>query len=286
MNLILTAMCASLLLWRGWATLASVGAIGAYLALFHRLIFNSYGDLVLDTSRALPFLPPAVYLVGTWLIFTAAIILCTSHTFRSGKRLFFATLNNGAAAFLLAFTAYISATGLSRSAGRSSTPASFSSSSRVSPDLPHTTRSSSWPPTPRRVSRSSPPASSSFSPASRAPSSFCWRRSCSASRAPSRRPRAHHATYAAGFFATVFAIWQIAIYAHHPWLLGLGGALIMLIQAWSSRADIRYSKVARSSTVFSTSCYCLLALALIFAGFSSIFTDARCPSRWPLSRSC
>jgi hypothetical protein len=51
----------------------------------------------------------------------------------------------------------------------------------------------------------------------------------------------------------------------------------MLINAWSSRADIRHSKAARSSTIFSTSCYCLLALALIFAGFNSIFTDATLP---------
>ena len=278
MNLILTAMCASLLLWRGWATLASVGAIGAYLAIFHRLIFNSYGDLVLDTSRALPFLPPAVYLVGTWLIFTAAIILCTSHTFRSGKRLFFATLNNGAAAFLLAFTAYISGYGLvsigwtlldtglvflivSRFAG-------FAAYDPVELMAAYAAQG---------LALFTAGVVIVFTGITRAFVLLLETLLLGIAGAFAGDRVLITATYAAGFFATVFAIWQIAIYAHHPWLLGLGGALIMLIQAWSSRADIRYSKVARSSTVFSTSCYCLLALALIFAGFSSIFTDASLP---------
>jgi hypothetical protein len=278
MNLILTAVCASLLLWRGWATLATVGAIGAYLALFHRLIFNSYGDLILDTSRALPFLPPAVYLVGTWLIFTSAIILCTSHTFRGGKRLFFASFNNGAAALLLAFTTYISGYGLvsigwtlldtglvflivSRFAG-------FSAFDPVELMAAYAAQG---------LALFTAGVVIVFTGITRAFVLLLETLLLGIAGAFAGDRVLITATYAAGFFATVFAIWQIAIYAHHPWLFGLGGAVIMLINAWSSRADIRYSKVARSSTVFSTSCYCLLALALIFAGFSSIFTDASLP---------
>jgi len=278
MNLILTAICAALLLWRGWATLATIGAIGAYFALFHRLIFNSYGDLVLDTSRALPFLPPAVYLVGTWLIFTAAIILCTSPTFRGGKRLFFATLNNGAAAFLLAFTAYISGYGLA-SVGWTlfdtglvflivSRFAGFAEVDPVELMAAYAAQG---------LALFTAGAVIVFTGITRCFVLLLETLLLGIAGAFAGDRVLITATYAAGFFATIFSIWQIAIFAHHPWLLGLGGALVMLIQAWSSRGDIRHSKIARSSTVFSTSCYCLLALALIFAGFSSIFTDASLP---------
>jgi hypothetical protein len=278
MDLFLTAICASFLLWRGWTTLATVGAIGAYFALFHRLIFDSYGDLVLDTSRALPFLPPAVYLIGTWTIFTAAIILCTSHTFRSGKRFFFASLNNAAAAFLLALTAYISGYGLagigwtlfdtglvflvvSRFAGFAEYDPVELMSAYAAQGLALFTAG----------------VIIVFTGITRAFVLLLETLLLGIAGAFAGDRVLITATYAAGFFATVFAIWQIAIYAHHPWLFGLGGALIMLINAWSSRSDVRYSPAARSSTIFSTSCYCLLALALIFAGFSSIFTDATLP---------
>jgi hypothetical protein len=278
MNLILTAICAAFLLWRGWTTLATVGAIGAYFALFRRLVFDSYGDLVLDTSRALPFLPPAVYLIGTWTIFTAAIILCTSPTFRSGKRFFFASLNNAGAVLLLALTAYISGYGLvsigwvlfdmgliflvvSRLAG-------FAEYDPVELMAAYAAQG---------LALFTAGIIIVFTGITRAFVLLLETLLLGIAGAFAGDRVLITATYTAGFFATVFSIWQIAIYAHHPWLFGLGGALIMLINAWSSRGDIRHSPAARSSTVFSTTCYCLLALALIFAGFSSIFTDASLP---------
>jgi hypothetical protein len=278
MNLILTAICASILLWRGWTTLATVGAIGAYFALFHRLIFNSYGDLVLDTSRALPFLPPAVYLVGTWLIFTAAIILSTAPTFRGGKRLFFTTLNNGAAAFLLAFTAYISGYGFV-SVGWTlfDTGVIFLIVSRFAGFAEHDPVELMAAYAAHGLALFTTGVVIVFTGITRAIVLLLETLLLGIAGAFAGDRVLITATYAAGFFATVFAIWQIAIYAHHPWLFGLGGALIMLINAWSSRADIRHSKAARSTSVFSTSCYCLLALALIFAGFNNIFTDASLP---------
>ena len=278
MNLILTAICASILLWRGWTTLASVGAIGAYFALFHRLIFNSYGDLVLDTSRALPFLPPAVYLVGTWLIFTAAIILCTAPTFRGGKRLFFTSLNNGAAALLLAFTAYICGYGLV-SVGWTlfDTGVIFLIVSRFAGFAQHDPVELMAAYAAQGLALFTLGVVIVFTGITRAIVLLVETLLLGIAGAFAGDRVLITATYAAGFFATVFDIWQIAVYAHHPWLFGLGGALVMLIQAWSSRGDIRYSKAARSSTIFSTSCYCLLALALIFAGFNSIFTDATLP---------
>ncbi len=278
MDLFLTAITAAFLLWRGWTILATIGAIGAYIALFHRLIFDSYGDLVLDTSRTLPFLPPAVYLIGTWTIFTAAIILCTSHTFRSGKRFFFASLNNAAAAFLLAFTAYISGYGL-KAVGWTlfDTGLVFLIASRFAGFAEHDPVELMGAYAAQGLALFTAGLIVTFTGVVRAFLLLLETLLLGIAGAFAGDRVLITATYAAGFFATIFSIWQIAIYAHHPWLFGLGGALIMLINAWSSRGDVRYSRAARSSTVFSTTCYCLLALALIFTGFSTIFTDASLP---------
>ena len=278
MDLFLTALCAAFLLWRGWTTLVTIGALGAYFALFHRLLFDSYGDLVLDTSRALPFLPPAVYVIATWTIFTTAIILCTSPTFRGGKRFFFASVNNAAAAFLLALTAYISGYGLA-SVGWTLFDAGlvFLVASRFAGFAEHDPVELMSSYAAQGLALFTIGAIVVFTGIARAIVLLLETLLLGIAGAFAGDRVLITATYTAGFFATVFSIWQIAIYAHHPWLFGLGGAFIMLINAWSSRADVRHSPVARSSTVFSTSCYCLLALALIFAAFSTVFTDASLP---------
>ena len=277
-DLFLTAAAASFLLRNGWTTLATFSAIGTYFALFHRLIFDSSGDLVLDTSRTLPFLPPAVYLVGAWTIFSCAIILTTSPAFRGGKRLFFTSLNNGSLAFLLALSAYIAGYGVA-SIGWTLFDTGlvflivsrFAGFAEVDPvDLMGAYAA-------QGLALFTAGIIVVFTGMTRAflllletlllgiAGAFAGDRILTIS------------TYVAGFFATVFAIWQIAIDAHHPWLFGVGGALIMLINAWSSRSEVRNSPVERSSTVASTVCYCLLALGLLFAAFNSALTDASLP---------
>jgi hypothetical protein len=277
-DLILTATGAAFLLRNGWTTLAAFSALGTYFAMFRRLVFDSSGDLVLDTSRTLPFLPPAIYLIGAWTLFTAAAILTLSPAFRGGKRLFFVSLNNASLAFLLALTAYIAGYGVanigwtlfdtgvvflvvSRFAGFAETDPVDLMGAYAAQGLALFTAG----------------IIVVFTGITRAflllletlllgiAGAFAGDRILTIS------------TYAAGFFATLFSVWQIALYAHHPWLLGLGGALIMLINAWSSRGEVRYSPIARSSIVFSTSCYCLLALGLIFAAFSTELSDAALP---------
>ena len=277
-DLVLAALAAAFLLRNGWTTLATFSALGTYFAMFHRLIFDSSGDLVLDTSRMLPFLPPAVYLVGAWTIYTTAIILTTSPAFHGGKRLFFTSLNNAALAFLLVLTTYIAGYGVasigwtlfdlglvllvvSRFAGLAAVDPVELMGAYTAQGLALFTAG----------------VIVVFTGITRAflllletlllgmAGAFAGDRVLTVS------------AYAAGFFATVFSVWQITIYAHHPWLLGVGGALIMLINAWSSRSEVRHSPVARSRTVTSTCCYCLLALGLLFAAFSSELTDASLP---------
>ena len=84
-------------------------------------------------------------------------------------------------------------------------------------------------------------------------------------------------TYVASFFATMFLIWEIAVNAHHPWLLGFSGAAVMLINAWNSRSEVRDSPVARTTIVVSTSCYCIMAVGLIYTSLSTVLGESTLP---------
>jgi hypothetical protein len=278
MNLFLTCVAAAFLMWRGWTTLASLSVIGTYFALFHHLLFNSYGDFVLDTSRDLPFLPPAVYLGGAWLIFTAAIILCTVPTFRAGRRFFLTSLNNAGLAILLPLSAYISGYGLA-SIGWTllDTGVVFLIVSRFAGFAEYDPVELMGTYAAQGLALFTAGVVVVFTGITRALVLLLETLLLGIAGAFARDRVLITATYAAGFFATIFSIWQIAIWAHHPWLLGFGGALIMLINAWARRGEVRHSPIARSHTVFSTCCYCLLALGLIFAALSSELTDASLP---------
>ena len=84
-------------------------------------------------------------------------------------------------------------------------------------------------------------------------------------------------TYVAGFFATLFIIWEISINAHHPWLLGLGGAVVMLVNAWWARLDIRHGPKERSTIVLSSCYYCTLAIGLVFSAMCCELSESMLP---------
>jgi hypothetical protein len=51
----------------------------------------------------------------------------------------------------------------------------------------------------------------------------------------------------------------------------------MLINAWACRGEVRHSPMARSTTVLSSSCFCLLALALVFTTLCVDWNDSTLP---------
>jgi hypothetical protein len=110
-DLLLAGTVVLFLLRNGWAALSYLSLFGTYLALLRRLVMDQNGEIVLDTSRTLPFAPYAVYLVGAWVIFTAAVLMTRLPSFRGSKRLVFLCLNNGALAGLLPLAAYIAGYG-------------------------------------------------------------------------------------------------------------------------------------------------------------------------------
>lgn len=277
-NIVLAAMSVVFLLRMGWAALPAFAVIGTYFAVFRRLIVDDDGTVVLDTSRTLPFWPFAFYLYLAWLIFTAAVIFCDVPSFRGGKRILYLTLNNFGLAFLLALTAYLAGYGAA-SIGNTllDTGIVFLIASRVV-----------------GMAAVEPVAVMSayatqglilvtsgivivFTGITRAVVLLVETFLFGVAGAFAGDRVLTIATYIAAFFATFFSIWEIAVYAHHPWLLGIGGAIIMLMNAWNCRGEVRASKVERSSLVFSTFCYCVFAVALVFAALSSSLNDSTLP---------
>ena len=277
-NLFLAAIAVVLLGRKGWSALPIFALIGTYIAVLRRLVIDDDGSLVLDTSRTLPYWPYAIYLYFAWIIFTLAIVFTSVPSFRGGKRLALVSLNNAGLTGLLALTAYLAGYGAS-SVGwvllvtgfvflLASRFAAFTAIEAIDVMSAYAAQG---------LALVTAGIVVLFTGTARVGVLLIETLFLGIAGAFMGDRVLTISTYVAAFFATVFSIWEIAVYAHHPWLLGFGGALIMLINAWTCRSEVRGSPQARSSTVVSTSCYCLLAIALIFTALSVKLNDSTLP---------
>jgi hypothetical protein len=277
-DLLLAATAAVFLLRNGWAVLTCFSLAGTYLALLRRLLIDQGGDLVLDTSRSLHFLPHAVYLITAWFLFTFAAIFTKAASFRGGKRLAVVSLNNAALACLLTLTAYIAGYGTGAMGWALLTvgllflvTSRFAGFAAVEPvDIMRAYAA-------QGLAAVTAGIIVVFTGVTRAVFLLVETFLLGIAAAFSEDRTLTVSTYVAGAFATFFSIWEIAVYGHHPWLLGFGGAAIMLINAWSSRGQVRHSPLARSTIVLSSSCYCALALGLIFTALWSELSKETLP---------
>ena len=277
-DLILAATAVVFLLRNGWAALSTFSLIGTYGALLRRLVVDENGEIVLDTSRTLPFWPHATYLIGAWLIFTTAVILTTAPAFRGGKRLALLSLNNGALAGLLALTAYIAGYGNSAigwtllDAGLVFLVTSrFAGFAEIDPvDVMGAYAA-------QGLALVTAGVIVVYTGITRGVLLLIETFFLGIAAAFSGDRILTISTYVCAAFATLFLIWEIAVNAHHPWLLGFSGAAVMLINAWSSRGEIRNSPRARTTIVLSSSCYCVMALGLIFTTLCTKLGDSTLP---------
>jgi hypothetical protein len=277
-DLILALTAVVFLMRNGWAALSTFSLLGTYLALLRRLVMDENGEIVLDTSRTLHFWPYTVYLACAWFLFTAAVILTSAPAFRGGKRIALLSLNNGALAGLLALTAYICGYGVgaigwtlfdaglvflitSRFAGVAEIEPVDIMAAYAAQGIALVTLGVIVIYT--GVTRGVLLLIETFLLG--VAGAFAGDRILTVS------------TYVSAFFASLFLIWEIVVNAHHPWLLGFTGAAVMLINAWSCRGEVRHGPMARSTLVVSASCYCALALGLIYAALSTGLGDSTLP---------
>lgn len=273
------AMTAVFLLVRnGWSALSYFSLAGTYLALLRRLVIDEDGELILDPGRTLHFWPYATYLFGTWLIFTCAVCLARSPGFRGGNRFCFLSLNNGAWVGLLLLTAYVSGYGhgpigwILLVTGLALLIASrFVGWTQVEPEKAMAAYAA------QGLAVFTAGIIVFFTGISRGVVLLMetFFLGCAGNFAADRVLLI--TTYVAGFFATVFLIWEVAVNAHHPWLLGFGGAAVMLLNAWMARNEMRHSPQCRTTFVEGSSYYSLLAIGLIFTSLYSNLSDPALP---------
>ena len=264
-DILLAGLAVILLIRNGWSALAYFALAGSYLAMLRRLVIDADGEFVFDSGRVLHFWPYAAYLTFTWAIFTAAVWFCGAPTFRGQKRFAFLTLNNGAWAGLLLFTSYISGY------GHGPTGWILLSTGFI---LLITSRFVGWTDIePDKVMAAYAAQGLGlftggilvvFTGMTRGTMLTLETLLLGCAGTFSADRVLLITTYFAAFFATVFLTWEIAVNAHHPWLLGSGGALVMLINAYMARSDIRHSPQARTTLVPGCAYYCTLAVGLIF----------------------
>ena len=277
-DLFLSATAVLLMIRNGWSALSYLSLAGTYLALLRRLVIDQDGEFVFDAGRTLHFWPYAIYLTGIWAIFTAGVWFTSAPSYRGGKRLIFLSLNNGAWAGLLLFTAYIS--------GYGHGPMGWILLS-TGFILLVTSRFVGW--------TDIEPGSVMAAYAAQGLGLFTagtivvftgitrglmltletFLFGCAGTFSADQVLLV--TTYFAAFFATLFLIWEISVNAHHPWLLGFTGAAVMLLNAWMARSDIRHSPKARSTIVLGSAYYCTLACGLIFTGLCMSMSENALP---------
>ena len=273
-DLLLAATSVVFLLRNGWAALAYFSLIGTYVALLRRLVIDEYGEFVLDTRGTLSFWPHAVYLLCAWLMFTAATILANARHFRGAKRLIFLSLNNAAVAGLMGLSAYVCGYGASAVGWTMiDTGVIFLFTSRFAEIAEIEPVEVMGAYGAQGLALITGGVMLIYTGVARAVILLVETLLLGIGAAFSGDRILAVTTYVTASFATLFLVWEIAGHSHHPWLLGFGGALVMLINAWSSRGEVRNSPMARSSVVVSTSCYCILALGLIYAALSTALDD-------------
>jgi len=275
-DLVLALTGVVFLLRNGWAALSYFSLIGAYLAFLRRLVIGENGEIVLD--RALHFWPHAVYLLGAWAIFTAGVLFSNAPSFRGGKRLAFLSLNNGALALLLALATHISGYDLG-SLGWAILDSGLlllvsSMAARVlrmdEPEVSGTYLG-------QGLALLTMGVIVVYTGISRGVLLALETFFLGFSGAVSRSVILRSAAAVVAFLAVLFLLKDIALDAHHPWLLGGGGALLMALNAWWARRDIRHDPNCRERIVLASSYYCVLSLSLIFAAMYTTLSDAVFP---------
>ena len=277
-DLLLAGAAVFVLIRNGWSVLIYFSLIGSYLAMLRRLVIDADGEFVFDSGRVLHFWPYAAYLTFTWFAFTAAVWFCSSRHFRGGLRFAFLSINNAAWSMLLLITAYISGYGhgtmgwiLLFTGFTLLIMSRFIGWTQIEPE--------------RVMAAYAAQGLALFTGGFIVIFTGITRGvmltletlllGCAGTFAADRVLLI--TTYVAGFFATMFLMWEIAINSHHPCLLGFSGALVMFINAWMARSDIRYSPRARSTIVPGAAYYCALAVSLIFTALCVEQSDTGLP---------
>ena len=268
-DLLLAGTAVLFLLRYGWLALAYLGLAGTYLAILRRLFFNEQGEFVFDTSRALAFAPHAVYILAAWGAFTVGVLFAPASV-RAAGRMTLLTLNNTLGAGLLALSAIICGYGSDRTGWvlllSGAVLLAVGGAARVL--RPETAGAYAT----QGLALVTGGIMTIFSGASRATLLLVETLILALGGALSRSRILEIAAWVVAVIATGFLLWNITVETRDPWVLGIGGAAIMLKCAWWTRQRLRAPHFAWPATLYSA-----LGLTLLGALFDTQLTAAEIP---------
>jgi hypothetical protein len=267
-DLLLAGTAVLFLIRYGWLALAYVGLAGTYLAFARRMLFNQYGEFTFDTSRALAFTPHAVYLVAAWGAFTAGVLFAPR--VKAGGRFTLLTLNNALGAGLLVLSAIICGYGTDRTGwvlllGGVAVLGAGAVARVVRPETAGAFAA-------QGLALTTGGVMAVFTGATRGVLLLVETLLLALGGAISRSRILEVSAWVIAFFATAFLIWNVTVETRDPWLLGLGGAAVMLKCAWWTRRGHRAPHFA-----WPASLYCGLSLALLGSLLATQLTNGELP---------
>ncbi len=267
-DLLLAGMSVLFLLRYGWLALTYVGLAGTYLALARQLLYNQYGEFTFDTSRALAFAPHAVYLIAAWGAFTCAVLFAPRVT--AGARFTLLTLNNALGSGLLALSAIICGYGTDRTGWvlLLSGAAVLGGGAVARVVRPETASAYAA----QGLALTTGGVMAVFTGATRGVLLLVETLLLALGGAISRSRILEVCAWVTAFFATGFLIWNVTVEVRDPWLLGLGGAAVMLKCAWWTRRRHRAPHFA-----WPASLYCGLSLALLGSLLATQLSNGELP---------
>jgi hypothetical protein len=253
-DLLLAGTAVLFLLRYGWLALAYVGLAGSYFAIARRLLYNQYGEFTFDTSRALAFAPHAVYLIAAWGAFTAGVLFTAA--IKPRARLTLLTLNNALGSGLLVLSAIICGYGTGRTGWVLLLSGGALLGTGAVARVVRTETAGAY--AAQGIALATGGVMAICTGATRGVLLLVETLLLALGGAISRSRILEVCAWVIAFFATGFLIWSMTVEARDPWLLGLGGAAVMLKCAWWTKRGHRAPHFA-----WPASLYCALGLALL-----------------------
>jgi len=273
-NLILALTAVIFLVRNAWTGLSYLCLIGTYAGFFRQIVTNDSADpFAFDFIHVVAFWPLAIYLAGAWLIFTAGIFFATTPAFAAGKRMAFLCLNNGAFAGLLLVAAQLA--GYDHVGGiLGASGAAFLAAYGLARQTRPTETDLAGAYLMQGLALATGGIAIAYTGVTRGLLITTESVFLAAAGAYSRNLILRIAGCVSAVLGVFYLMVEIGEGRHYPWVLTLGGALAMLVNAWLARRDFWNEPRETARLVFSSGLYVLLALALLAFGICWHAPDA------------
>jgi len=266
-NLILSLTAVIFLVRNAWTGLSYLCLVGTYAGLLRQFYPYDSSASWFELAENIAFWPSATYLAGAWIIYTAGVFLAAESSFNGGKRMAFLCLNNGALIGLLILTSYLS--GFDHTGAiLSLIGVVFLATSGLARLVRIEARDVSGAYLMQGLALVTGGIVIIYSGVTRGLLITIESVFLAAAGAYSRNWIMRAGALISSLLATAFLLDEITSATAHPWVLIIGGATAMLVNAWFARREFwpEAHEVASKRFVHASAYYVMLATAILSIG--------------------